>query len=111
MSEFMFATGIENSYPTIEWKERRIRQDELAKTQTLPVLARGFPAPEGTRNRISPVRPSVFLERTQVPDDMTGVSPTRRSARCKEQKVTPIADLCHFGVPDWIGNFQNGDWP
>src|SRR3954465_10632831 len=33
MSQFMFATGIENSYPTIEWKGKRIRQDELAKTQ------------------------------------------------------------------------------
>ena len=20
-------------------------------------------------------------------------------------------DLCHFGVPDWIGGFQNEDWP
>jgi beta-glucosidase/6-phospho-beta-glucosidase/beta-galactosidase len=25
--------------------------------------------------------------------------------------VTVIADLCHFGVPDWVGNFQNADWP
>ncbi|MHA4875174.1 hypothetical protein, partial [Enterococcus faecium] len=25
--------------------------------------------------------------------------------------VVPIVDLCHFGVPDWIGNFQNPDFP
>jgi beta-glucosidase/6-phospho-beta-glucosidase/beta-galactosidase len=25
--------------------------------------------------------------------------------------IQPIADLCHFGVPDWAGNFQNPDWP
>ena len=25
--------------------------------------------------------------------------------------MTPIVDLCHFGVPDWIGNFQNPDFP
>ena len=25
--------------------------------------------------------------------------------------ITPIVDLCHFGVPDWIGNFQNPDFP
>ena len=25
--------------------------------------------------------------------------------------VIPIVDLCHFGVPDWIGNFQNPDFP
>ena len=29
----------------------------------------------------------------------------------KDLKITPIADLCHFGVPEWIGNFQNTDWP
>ena len=23
----------------------------------------------------------------------------------------PIVDLCHFGVPDWIANFQNPDLP
>ena len=25
--------------------------------------------------------------------------------------IEPIADLCHFGVPDWVGSFQNPDWP
>ncbi len=25
--------------------------------------------------------------------------------------ISPIVDLCHFGVPDWIGSFQNADWP
>src|SRR4051812_45561808 len=33
MAQFMFATGIENSYPTIEWRGRTIRQDEFAKTR------------------------------------------------------------------------------
>ncbi|MEA2554501.1 MAG: hypothetical protein QOJ65_2677, partial [Fimbriimonadaceae bacterium] len=28
-----------------------------------------------------------------------------------QMQITPIADLCHFGVPDWIGSFQNPDWP
>jgi NAD(P)-dependent dehydrogenase (short-subunit alcohol dehydrogenase family) len=31
--------------------------------------------------------------------------------RLKELKIIPIVDLCHFGVPDWIGNFQNPDFP
>jgi beta-glucosidase/6-phospho-beta-glucosidase/beta-galactosidase len=26
-------------------------------------------------------------------------------------KLTPIVDLCHFGVPDWAGDFQNPEWP
>nr|GEZ32788.1 hypothetical protein [Tanacetum cinerariifolium] len=25
--------------------------------------------------------------------------------------ITPILDLMHFGVPDWLGNFQNPDIP
>jgi hypothetical protein len=29
----------------------------------------------------------------------------------KEHEILPIVDLCHFGVPDWIGNFQNPDFP
>jgi beta-glucosidase/6-phospho-beta-glucosidase/beta-galactosidase len=26
-------------------------------------------------------------------------------------EIVPIVDLCHFGVPDWIGNFQNPEFP
>ena len=29
----------------------------------------------------------------------------------KTLDIVPIVDLCHFGVPDWIGNFQNPDFP
>ena len=32
-------------------------------------------------------------------------------AELKRLNVIPIVDLCHFGVPDWIGNFQNPDFP
>ena len=31
--------------------------------------------------------------------------------RLKERDIVPIVDLCHFGVPDWIGDFQNPDFP
>jgi beta-glucosidase/6-phospho-beta-glucosidase/beta-galactosidase len=32
-------------------------------------------------------------------------------AELQRLRIQPIADLCHFGVPDWVGNFQNPDWP
>jgi beta-glucosidase/6-phospho-beta-glucosidase/beta-galactosidase len=32
-------------------------------------------------------------------------------AELKRLRIMPIVDLCHFGVPDWIGNFQNPDFP
>ena len=25
--------------------------------------------------------------------------------------ITPITDMCHFGLPDWLGDFQNPDFP
>ena len=28
-----------------------------------------------------------------------------------EMGITPIVDLCHFGLPDWLGNFQNPEFP
>src|SRR3954449_8218430 len=31
--QFMFATGIENSYPTISWNGRDVRVDEMEKTK------------------------------------------------------------------------------
>ncbi|WP_419827362.1 family 1 glycosylhydrolase [Sphingomonas sp.] len=31
-------------------------------------------------------------------------------AEIKRRNIVPIVDLCHFGVPDWIGNFQNPDF-
>jgi uncharacterized protein (DUF362 family) len=32
-------------------------------------------------------------------------------AEIKRLGIIPIVDLCHFGIPEWIGNFQNSDWP
>jgi beta-glucosidase/6-phospho-beta-glucosidase/beta-galactosidase len=29
----------------------------------------------------------------------------------RRRGIVPIVDLCHFGVPDWIGDFQNPDFP
>jgi beta-glucosidase len=32
-------------------------------------------------------------------------------AELRRLRIVPIVDLCHFGVPDWIGDFQNPDFP
>jgi beta-glucosidase/6-phospho-beta-glucosidase/beta-galactosidase len=29
----------------------------------------------------------------------------------RRRDIVTITDLCHFGVPDWVGNFQNPDFP
>ena len=31
--------------------------------------------------------------------------------KIKELNIIPIVDLCHFGLPQWLGNFQNPDFP
>ena len=34
-----------------------------------------------------------------------------RCSRLRELGITVIADLCHFGVPDWLGGFQDVAFP
>jgi beta-glucosidase/6-phospho-beta-glucosidase/beta-galactosidase len=31
--------------------------------------------------------------------------------RMRELGIVPILDLVHFGLPDWLGSFQNPEWP
>ena len=42
---------------------------------------------------------------------MTGNSPTMVMAEMRKLGIVPIIDLLHFGLPDWLGDFQNPDWP
>jgi beta-glucosidase/6-phospho-beta-glucosidase/beta-galactosidase len=110
MAQFMFATGIENSYPTIDWQGRTVRQDELAKTRHYECWREDF---ELLRElgiahlRYGPPYFSTHLGAGRY--DWTFADETFRALR--DQQVTIIADLCHFGVPDWIDSFQNGEWP
>jgi beta-glucosidase/6-phospho-beta-glucosidase/beta-galactosidase len=109
--EFMLATGIENSYPTIALPDgtakrvdsmikcghdRLWREDfALLKEQGIEYLRYG---PPYYQTHLAPGR-----------YDWTFSDDTLHALR--EQGVVPIADLCHFGVPDWMGDFQNPDFP
>lgn len=107
-SYFMFATGIENSSPTIH--NGRVRVDqmescghythwrvdfELAEQLGLGFLRYGLPL---HRTYLGPGRFDWNLSDEVLGDLM-------------RRDIVPIADLCHFGVPDWIGDFQNPDFP
>lgn len=106
--QFMFATGIENSYPTVEGG--RVRVDELEKCghyehwkldfQRVSELGIGF-------LRYGPPLHRTFLDRQRFDWSFSDAAFSEIRAR----GITPIVDLCHFGVPDWIGNFQNTDFP
>jgi beta-glucosidase/6-phospho-beta-glucosidase/beta-galactosidase len=105
---FMFATGIENSNPTID--NGRTRIDEMEKCghykhwrKDLELTCElGVPF-----LRYGPPLHRTFLGRGRFDWSFADDS----LAYLKQLGLTPIVDLCHFGVPDWIGDFQNPDFP
>ncbi len=110
MNQFLFATGIENSYPTIEWKGKTIRQDEMAKTKHYDRWRDDFRLVSELGIECLRYGPPYFsVHAGPAKYDWSFADETFAALRA--QNVTVIADLCHFGVPGWIGNFQNPDWP
>ncbi|SDY60352.1 family 1 glycosylhydrolase [Hymenobacter psychrophilus] len=105
---FMFATGIECSYPTIE--HGKVRRDlleecghyehwqkdlQLVQDLGLKVLRYGLPY---HKTHLGPGKYDwEFAD--LVMNEMLRLG------------ITPILDLLHFGVPDWLGNFQNPELP
>lgn len=104
----MFCTGIENSSPTIDGGRTRIDQMESCDH-----YRRWFEDFELVQEMgIQYLRCGPSLHRTLIGPsrydwDFTDVT----FADLKRRNIVPIADLCHFGVPDWLGNFQNPDFP
>ena len=103
---FMFATGIECSYPMTRFGRRdlleetghyeRFKEDfSLTRDLGLKVLRYGLPY-----HRIS-LGPGRF--------DWSFADESMNEIRRLE--ITPILDLLHFGLPDWIGDFQNPEMP
>lgn len=107
----MFATGIECSYPTVpDGNGGRRRVDELEKCghygnwkqdfQLVKEMGLDYLRFGGPYYRIHTGPGQYDWSWLDEPLGML-----------KDLGITPILDLCHFGVPDWIGDFQNQDWP
>jgi beta-glucosidase/6-phospho-beta-glucosidase/beta-galactosidase len=109
--EFIFATGIENSYPTIVLPNGLVtRVDEMEKTGHYEQWEKDFRLVTSlgiTHLRYGPPFYKTHLAPGKYDWDFTD----KTFERLKELKIIPIVDLCHFGVPDWIGDFQNPDFP
>jgi beta-glucosidase/6-phospho-beta-glucosidase/beta-galactosidase len=105
---FIFATGIENSNPTIQ--NGKVRMDELEKCGHYQYWQKDFDLLREMDIwflRYGPPIHKTFLGDKKY--DWSFADQTFPELR--KRGVLPIVDLCHFGVPDWIGNFQNPDFP
>ncbi len=104
----MFATGIENSIPTVD--SGRVRVDQMESCGHYRHWRTDFDCVEDLGIR--------FL-RYGPPLHTTLIGPGRYDwefadltfGEIYRRDLAPIVDLCHFGVPDWIGDFQNPDFP
>lgn len=104
---FMFAVGIECSYPTIAGGQRvdQLRDTghyEMWRTDLRLVRELGL-----RYLRYGPPIHRIFLGPGQY--DWSFLDPVMNEMR--RLGVIPIIDLVHFGLPDFLGNFQNPDWP
>ena len=103
---FIFATGIECSYPTVEngsW-----RRDLLDSGGHYRHWQRDFALAREvgiTHLRYGPPLHLVFTAPGQF--DWSWIDEPMRELEAYGPE--PIVDLCHFGLPDWLGNFQNGE--
>jgi beta-glucosidase/6-phospho-beta-glucosidase/beta-galactosidase len=104
----MFATGIENSIPTIN--NGRTRVDQMDVCGHYDQWRTDFDCVEEIGIhflRYGPPLHTSFRGPGLYDWEFADVT----LADLKRRNITPIIDLCHFGVPDWIGNFQNPDFP
>jgi beta-glucosidase len=104
----MFATGIENSIPRIQGG--RVRVDQMESCGHYKYWKQDFDCVQDLG--IQFLRYGPPLHTTLIGAERYDWSFADQTFReLRERGIVPIVDLCHFGVPDWIGDFQNPDFP
>ncbi len=106
----MFSTGIENSYPTIMVDGKRFRVDELEKTGHYERWKEDFALVKQMGIEFLRYGPPYYKVHTG-PDQYDWTFADETMAELQRLDIEPIVDLCHFGVPDWLHDFQNADFP
>ena len=105
---FMFATGIECSYPTIEGG--RWRRDQMHATGHYRRWAEDLELAREvgvTHLRYGPPLHLIW----QAPGRYDWTLVDEVMADLEAWGPEPIVDLCHFGLPSWLGDFQNSEAP
>jgi beta-glucosidase len=106
-SPFLFATGIENSAPTLR---NGARVDEMEKSGHYLRWEEDFALARELRLDALRYGPAYYR---------THVGPTRYDwdfvdaplRRLRDLEIEVIADLCHFSAPSWLGGFQDPAFP
>jgi len=107
----MFATGIENSYPTIRLPDGRTKRvDEMEKCGHYARWREDFALVRDLGIGHLRYGPPLFSAHTGPGRYDWGFADETFEA-LRQTGIVPIVDLCHFGVPDWVGGFDNPDWP
>jgi beta-glucosidase len=104
----MFATGIENSIPTINGGRTRI--DQMESCGHYRHWRTDFDCVEELGIHFLRFGPPLHRA-FRAPDRFDWEFADLTLEDLRRRDITPIVDLCHFGVPDWIGDFQNPDFP
>ena len=105
---FLFATGVECSYPTI--KNGAVRRDQLEECGHYKYWREDLHLVQEM---------GIRALRYGLPYHKIHLGPGKydwdfSDAVMREMQalgIAPILDLMHFGVPDWVGNFQNPELP
>lgn len=108
---FTFATGIENSAPIITCPDGKPhRVDQMAASSHYQRWREDFQLVHDLGLRCLRYGPPYY--RTHVaPGRYDWSFADETFAELRRLGIEPIADLCHFGLPDWLGNFQNPEFP
>ncbi len=109
MQTMMFATGIECSYPVIRHATHRV--DELALTDHYRRWAEDFQLVHDLGIRY--LRYGLPYHQVSTAAGVYNWSFSDTAfTEMQRLRIEPIVDLCHFGMPDWLGNsFQNPEFP
>src|SRR3954471_5368561 len=106
-SSFLFAIGIENSYPTLA---SGARIDQMEKCGHYARWEEDFALVRELGLNALRYGPPYYRVHT-APNHYDWEICDPQMHRLRDLGITVIADLCHFGVPSWLGGFQDPAFP
>ncbi len=110
-TKFMFSTGIENSYPTILLPDGNVKRvDEMEKAFHYKYWKTDFDLVKELGIEFLRYGPAYYKTHT-APGKYDWNFADETFSYLEKAGINPIVDLCHFGIPDWMGNFQNPEFP